>query len=118
MILVDSSIWVDHLCKKDRKLSLLLEAGQVLCHPFVRGELALGEMKNRDEILSHLAALPSTRTASDREVLHLVLEKKLHGLGVGWVDMHLLASALISHCRLWTRDKALSSLVRQWGLAP
>ena len=118
MILVDSSVWIDHLRKGDRELAFLLEEGLVLCHPFVLGELALGRMKNRDRILSHLAALPFTPTASHGEVLHMVQEKKLHGLGVGWVDVHLLASALLSHSKLLTRDKALGSLVRELDLAP
>lgn len=118
MILVDSSVWVDHLRKKDRQLSLLLQEGKVLCHPFVLGELALGQMKNRTEILAHLTALPCTRSASHREVLHWIHHKKLHGRGIGWVDAHLLASALISHCRLWTRDRALGTLVAEFDLAP
>ena len=118
MILVDSSVWVEHLRKGNRGLVSLLEEDLVLCHPFVLGELALGRMKNRDRILSHMAALPFARSASDREVMHLVLSKKLQGLGVGWVDVHLLASALRSHCQLLTRDKALGSLARKLDLDP
>jgi len=117
MILVDSSVWVDHLRKGDRQLATLLDLGLVLCHPFVLGELALGQIKNRSEILSYLTALPLARSARHREVMHLVQTRKLHAQGVGWVDVHLIASALLTHCKLLTRDKSLASLAQQLGLA-
>ena len=113
MILVDTSIWVDHLRKGDGELASLLSEGVVLCHPFVIGELACGNLKNRDEILSLLEALPMSTVASDEEVLHLVSDRKLHGKGLGWIDMHLLASALLSKTKLWTKDKTLAAVARE-----
>jgi predicted nucleic acid-binding protein len=109
MILVDTSVWIDHLRKGDSKLEGLLDEGVVLCHPFVIGELACGNLKNRDEILSLLAAIPASLVASHEEGLHLVAEQKLTGKGLGWIDIHLLASALLSNCILWTKDRALGA---------
>ena len=113
MILVDTSIWVDHLRKTEDELRGLLNEGIVLCHPFVIGELACGNLKNRDEILALLDALPKAKTASHDEVLRLVSERKLHGKGLGWVDVHLLAAAMLSDARLWTRDKTLAATARE-----
>ena len=113
MILVDTSIWVHHLRKGDGELASLLREGVVLCHPFVIGELACGNLKNRDEILSLLEALPMSTAASHEEVLHLVSDRKLHGKGLGWIDMHLLASALLSKTKLWTKDKTLTAVARE-----
>jgi len=109
MILVDTSVWIDHLRKGDSELASLLNEGVVLCHPFVIGELACGNLKNRDEILSLLAALPAPLVASHEEGLRLVADRKLAGKGLGWIDVHLLASALLSKCTLWTKDKALGT---------
>ncbi len=110
MILVDTSVWIDHLRKGDRELAGLLNEGVVLCHPFVIGELACGNLKNRREILSLLAALPTAPVATHEEGLHLVADRKLDGKGLGWIDVHLLASALLSKCTLWTKDKALAAV--------
>jgi len=112
MILVDTSVWINHLRKAEKELSRLLDQGVVLCHPFVLGELACGNMKNRNEILELLAALPKAEVASHEEAMHLVTDRKLWGMGIGWVDVHLLASALLSNCTLWTKDKALKSISR------
>ena len=112
MTLVDTSVWVDHLRKGDQELRSLLDEGSVLCHPFVIGELACGNLKNRGEILSLLEALPTSTVASHEEVLHLLSEQKLHGKGLGWIDMHLLVSALLSKSRLWTTDKTLARAAR------
>ena len=112
MILVDSSVWVDHLRKRDRKLASLLNERVVLCHPFVIGELACGKLKNRDEILSLLNALPMSTVAGHEEVVYLVSDRKLFGKGLGWIDIHLLASALLSKSTLWTRDKVLAASAR------
>jgi predicted nucleic acid-binding protein len=114
VILVDTSVWVDHLRKAEEELQNLLDGGVVVSHPFVIGELACGNLKNRDEILSLLAALPKAEVASDEEVLQLVAERKLYGKGLGWVDMHLLAAALLSQCPLWTRDKTLAAVARSF----
>ena len=109
MILVDTSVWIDHLRRGDQDLKSLLNEGVVLCHPFVIGELACGNLKNRAEIRSLLAALPAAPVASHEEGLHLVADRNLAGKGLGWIDVHLLASALLSKCRLWTKDKALGA---------
>ena len=117
MILADTSIWVDHLRKGDDTLIRELGNTMVLSHPFVVGELALGNLSNRVEILSLLNTLPKARTASDAEVLHLVESRQLMGRGIGLVDAHLLASVLLSHStKLWTRDKKLRLLAAEFGL--
>ena len=85
-------------------------------HPWVAGELACGTLKDRDLILSSLATLPPATVASDAEVLHLIEHKRLWGRGIGWTDAHLLTSALLSHCQLWTLDKRLGSIVLGLGL--
>jgi predicted nucleic acid-binding protein len=113
VIIVDTSVWVDHLRKTEEELESLLNEGLVLSHPFVIGELACGNLKNRDEILSLLEALPRAAVASHEEALHLVGEKKLHDRGLGWVDVHLLAASLLSQSPLWTRDKTLASAARE-----
>jgi len=118
MILVDTSIWVDHLRKGDDALVRELENTTVLSHPFVVGELALGKLSGRTEILSLLSRLPQATAASNSEVLHLIESKQLMGCGIGLVDAHLLASALLNHStKLWTRDKRLKSAAVTLGLA-
>ena len=112
MTLVDTSIWVEHLRKGSKALQQRLGEGLVLCHPFVIGELACGRLRNRAEILTLLAALPSATVAGHEEALGLVSDRKLHGKGLGWIDVHLLASALLSGCTLWTKDKALKAAAR------
>ena len=107
MILVDTSVWIEHLRRGSERLQSLLYDEQVLCHPFIVGELACGTLRNRQEILSLLSALPEARVAEHDEVLHLVEGRHLYGRGLGWVDAHLLASALLTRCTLWTLDKPL-----------
>jgi predicted nucleic acid-binding protein len=107
MILVDTSVWIEHLRAGQAELAALLNEGVVLTHPFVIGELACGSLRHRARILADLAALPAAVTATDAEVLRFVEEHKLHGLGIGWIDAHLLASALITNCRFWTLDRRL-----------
>ena len=117
MILADTSVWVDHLRKGDEALAHELGNTMVLSHPFVVGELALGNLSNRVEILSLLNTLPKARTASDAEVLHLVESRQLMGRGIGLVDGHLLASVLLSQStKLWTRDKKLRSVAAELDL--
>ena len=113
MILVDTSVWVDHLRGDDAALRAALLDGQVVTHPFVIGELACGALQRRDEVLGLLAALPAARLATHAEALALVSHHLLAGNGVGWVDVHLLASARLSHLRLWTRDERLAAAARQ-----
>lgn len=117
MILADTSIWVDHLRSGDARLSSLLTAGQVLIHPFVIGELALGNLRQRDELLQLLGDLPQAITASDQETLAFIKRHTLSGLGIGYVDAHLLASARLNAVQLWTRDKRLHDASVRLGLA-
>ena len=109
MVLVDTSVWISHLRQNEPALAKLLTDGLVLMHPFVCGELAGGTLKDRQQILSDFATLPAAKTASTEEVLDLIERRKLWGRGLGWIDAHLLASALLSHSRLWTIDKQLQA---------
>jgi len=118
VILVDTSVWVDHLRVGSTALSGLLDAGLVLVHPFVIGELALGNLRQREAILAALSDLPAAGVAADTEVLHVIDLHGLAGRGVGYVDAHLIASALLSPgTRLWTSDKRLHALAGHMGLA-
>lgn len=117
MILVDTSVWVDHFRTGVARLVELLGQSSVLSHPFVIGELACGQLANRGEILSRLGDLPSARTATHDEVLHMIEVRSLMGRGIGWVDAHLLASAsLTPGARLWTLDRRLHSLANEMGV--
>lgn len=117
MILVDTSIWVDHFRQGDTQLVELLEAGQVLCHPFVVGELALGNLRQRDIVVSALKDLPSATVAAEDEVLRFIAGHALHGRGIGYVDAHLLASVrLTAEASILTRDKPLLRVARSLGL--
>jgi predicted nucleic acid-binding protein len=108
VILVDTSVWIDHLHRASKDLVEVLERGEVLTHPMVIGELALGSIRDRDTVLSLLARLRSTVVAGHDEVLAMVTARRLHGRGLSLVDAHLLASAhLTPECRIWTRDKRL-----------
>lgn len=118
MILVDTSIWIDHLRASDERLTQLLEAGQVLAHPFVIGELALGNLRNRDAVLGALQDLPQAGVATEPEALRFIGENGLFGLGIGYIDAHLLAAVrLTPGALLWTRDKRLAAACVQLGLA-
>jgi len=118
MILVDTSVWVHHLRGDESGLVQFLEAKQVLGHPFVLGELALGSLRQRQKILDVLRGLPQANCAQDAEVVKLIELEGLHGLGVGWVDVHLLASLrLTPGSRLWTRDRRLQGIAGRWGLS-
>lgn len=111
MILVDTSVWVDHLRSHSSQLAVLLEEGLVYTHPAVIGELACGHLRNRSEILAMLRQLPSFPVASDEEVMMFIDRHKLFGKGIGWVDAHLLASVALSGTgTLLTRDKQLAAL--------
>ena len=108
MILVDTSVWISHFRTGGSKLGDLLSQALVMVHPFVRGELVCGNLKHRARILSDLDALPSALFATHEEVVSLVEARKLWGLGIGWIDAHLLASALLSNCQLWTLEGRLA----------
>ncbi len=118
MILVDTSIWIDHLRASDEKLITLLDAGMVLMHPYVIGELALGNLGARETVLSDLSDLPGAVVATESEVLRFIDRYALFGRGAGYVDIHLLAAVqLTADAELWTRDKRLHSIAVQLGLA-
>lgn len=116
MVLVDTSVWIDHLAKGEPRLADLLESEQVATHPFVIGELACGRITRREEVLSCLAALPRATEASSAEVLHLLEKRRLPGKGLGWIDVHLLTSALIDGLGFWTRDRRLADAARGLGV--
>ena len=114
--LVDTSVWIDHLRRTNKQLVILLDEGGVCCHRFVVGELACSRFGNRDELLSLLNALPEAPIAEHEEVLNFVTKRRLAGRGLGWIDMHLLASALLGNYRVWTLDKALAAAATQLKL--
>jgi len=117
MILVDTSVWIDHLSQSDEDLKELLLSNQVCIHPFIFGELSCGNLKNRKEVLSLLRSLRSIGLVLDEEVLILIEERKLFGKGLGFIDIHLLASALIHHVPIWTRDKSLRMVAGKLGIS-
>ena len=118
MILVDTSIWIDHLHRTEPDLVALLEEAEVCLHPMIIGELALGSLQDRSAILSMLADLPAVPVATHAEVLQLVESNALYGIGLSLVDAHLLAALRLSEAtKLWTRDRRLHSAARQLGVA-
>lgn len=118
MILADSSVWIDHLRAADESLTELLNEGKVLMHAFVIGELALGTFQRRDAFLRDLRKLPGAPVATDEEVLHLIERHRLFGMGIGYVDAHLLASAQLGNdVGLWTRDRRLAEAAGRIGVA-
>lgn len=116
MILADTSVWINHFHSRSDRLCRLLEEDRVLVHPFVIGELACGRLRNRAEALSHLQALPQAPKADDGEVLHFIEAHDLAGKGLGLIDTHLLASAHLAHCRLWTADRRLRRVAEAQGI--
>ena len=117
-MLVDTSVWIDHFRRRNARLAELLEATQVWTHPFVIGELACGNLSRRAEVLGLLEALPAVELASHEEVLAFIAVQRLQGRGLGWVDMHLLASARLAGLPLWTLDRRLQLAARDLSLAP
>lgn len=107
MVLVDTSVWIGHFREGNERLKQLLLDEEVLCHPFIIGELACGNLANRSEILSLLHALPKIHEAEHHEVLQFVEKRHLMGKGLGYIDLHLLASAVLANASLWTFDKRL-----------
>ena len=124
MVLIDTSVWVHHLQEGNLELQTLLNNAQVICHHFIIGELACGNLKNRTEILSLLCLLPLAVHADHEEVLEFIDKNKLMGKGLGYIDMHLAASAVLTGVPLWTLDQHLAETsrilvwpltVRIWG---
>lgn len=116
MILVDTSVWVDHFRSGLPRLARRLQDGEVLIHPWVMGELACGNLRDRVQVLGLLQGLPAAVVASDAEVLLLIERDQLMGRGIGYVDVHLLASARLSRCHLWTQDRRLAAVAEDQGL--
>ncbi len=117
MILVDTSVWVDHFRAADARLTDLLLDGQVLCHAFIVGELACGNLRRRAEVLALLGALPQIPAMTSEDAIRFVDAHRLMGRGLGWVDVHLLASVYASRERLWTRDRRLGEAAHHLGVA-
>lgn len=118
MILVDTSIWVDHLRAGNKTLTALLNAGIVLAHPFVIGELALGNVRQREIVLKALSDLPQACLATEAEVLHFIDRNALFGCGIGYIDAHLLAAVqLTAGAELWTNDRRLRGAAIRLGVA-
>lgn len=109
MVLVDTSVWISHFRNGNKDLESLLNEDKVICHPMIIGELACGNIKNRTEILSLLHTLPPAKEAIHEEVLEFIDKTKLYGKGIGYTDVHLLASALISDSALWTLDRTIDN---------
>lgn len=118
MILVDTSIWIDHFRHTEPQLVQLLDQGDVVMHPFVLGELALGHVPGIAGMIDDLSRLAQATAASSDEVLKFIMDRKLSGLGVGYVDAHLLASAALTpEMLIWTRDKRLLAVARSLSLS-
>ena len=113
MVLVDTSVWVSHLREGNSRLTTLLNRGEVMCHPFIIGELACGNLKKRTEILSLLQTLPMSIEAEHEEVLQFIDDKELMGKGLGYVDIHLIASAVLTGVPIWTLDKKLAQVANR-----
>jgi hypothetical protein len=119
VILVDTSVWIEHFRAASAMLSQLLDNGEVLGHPFVLGELALGNLRQRDDVLRVLRRLPQATSAAHQEVIQLIDREVLFGRGIGYVDAHLLAAArLTAGSKLWTHDRRLRAVAAQLDLAP
>lgn len=118
MILVDTSVWIDHLRVKDERLTLLLTQTQVCMHPMISGELACGSLSNRKTLLQLWQNLPSLAPATHPEAMYCLEQRQLMGRGIGYVDLHLLTAVLLSPgTQLWTRDKRLHTIATEQGCA-
>lgn len=118
MILVDTSVWIDHLRRTDQALRDLLEAGRVLAHPFIIGEIALGNLRERDLVINSMRDLPQALVADEDEARCFIARHALHGRGIGYIDAHLLASVqLTPDARMFTRDKRLLAVANELGVA-
>jgi predicted nucleic acid-binding protein len=116
-VLADTSVWIDHWRRGNARLARLLNEGRIVVHPFVLGEIALGSITPRAEVLDGLSKLDVPRVAQHAEVMTLIERAHLWGRGIGWVDAHLLASALLDQLRLWTLDRPLATVAVKLGIA-
>ena len=116
MILVDTSVWIQHFRVGEPVLQDLLIEGKVLMHPFVLGELACGNLKNRESTMRYLDELPDATAANHNETMYVLELQQLWGRGIGWIDAHLLASALLTNCEFWTRDTRLEQAAALAGV--
>jgi predicted nucleic acid-binding protein len=116
LIIVDTSVWLSHLREGNAELGKMLNSAQVMCHPFIIGEIACGNIKNRSEILALLRVLPQAIQVAHEEVLYFIESNSLMGSGLGYVDMHLCASARLTGVPIWTFDKALSEVSKELKL--
>lgn len=117
MILVDTSVWISHLREGNEGLKRLLNDADVLCHPFIIGELACGNLKNRREILALLRDLPMAAKIEHEDIMDFIDNHKLMGKGIGYIDVHLLAAAMLSEAPLWTLDKRLDRVASEIGIS-
>lgn len=117
MILADTSVWTDHLRRGNARLEELLETAFVSCHPFIIGELACVTMRNRAEVLALMSELPGARVATSDEALSFLETHRLMGRGLGYVDVHLLAAAMLDRMPLWTLDRRLAAEAHRLGVA-
>ena len=115
-MLVDTSVWIDHLRRRNATLVALLEQARVWTHAFVIGELACGNLARRAEVLASLAALPQVPAVPHPEVLAFIAARRLMGRGLGWIDVHLLAAALLAKTPFWTLDTRLATVAAELGL--
>jgi predicted nucleic acid-binding protein len=118
MLLVDTSVWVNHFRRGDPRLEQALMDDRILMHPFVLGEIACGNLQRRSSVLSDLGQLPHAVSAENGEVLEFLARHRLFGKGIGWVDAQLLASAALTRCRLWTLDSRLGDAAASLKLSP
>ncbi|HKD06893.1 MAG TPA: PIN domain-containing protein [Bryobacteraceae bacterium] len=116
MLLADTSIWIDHFRRGDREFGEELSRGEVLMHPFILGEISCGNLKDRTKVLFGLSWLTRAPRATDEDVAELVEQRRLWGKGLGWIDAHLLASAILSDCRFRTLDQRLDRAARELGI--
>ncbi|MCV9940852.1 type II toxin-antitoxin system VapC family toxin [Boseaceae bacterium BT-24-1] len=117
MTLIDASVWIDHLRYGEPRLVEFLSDDQVVVHPFVVGEIALGSLTRRDVVIDVLEALPHAPVARHEEVMALIEHERLYGLGIGYVDVHLLASARLAGTAVWTRDRRLRDAAERLSVA-
>jgi predicted nucleic acid-binding protein len=117
MILTDSSVWIQFFRAGDRELRTLLEEGRVVMHDFVLGEIACGNLRDRASTIAELQLLPRIEAATTDETMSLIANHRLYGLGLGWIDAHLLAAALLARCEIYTLDRALAKTAHDLAIA-